>query len=89
MRKRSKYSVSEIDRMRETLQARRRYVSVVSPIEDELRTHMLNGSSPEELEESAKAAEDESILTHLRKIKARSGGSTVFAHNSRGEQLTA
>lgn len=55
-----KYSISEIDQMRRALEALASYRHQVfhpaeraAAVEDRLRTHMLNGTDPEELEEEA------------------------------------
>jgi hypothetical protein len=45
-----KYSVAEIDRMRILIMKMRRFDTI--PVEERLRTYMLNGSEPEELEQA-------------------------------------
>ena len=84
-----KYSLSEIDRMRAELTRRRDFISVDASVEDELRTHMLNGTAPEELYGAADRAEDRSILDNLLEIKAKRPDAAVTAYNSRGELLEA
>lgn len=57
-----KYSISELDRMRRALRWLKPYRSEETTpllIEDRLRTYMLNGTDPEELEQAASVIEEE------------------------------
>lgn len=58
-----KYTVKEIDRMRRAVWRWRRYPKAET--EDELRTYLLNGTDPEELE----ALADEKEIERQRKRK--------------------
>ena len=51
-----KYSVSEIDQMRRDVAGVMRWAGTPAEVEDQLRTHMLNGTAPEELTEASKEA---------------------------------
>jgi hypothetical protein len=68
-----KYSVSEIDRMRRAVA-----LMMIGPcrngaeVEDRLRTYMLNGTDPEELDEAAKPhieAEEIRVKAFVEKFK--------------------
>lgn len=54
----TKYSISEIDRMRSYLRVLTRQKSA-EVIEDQLRTHMLNGTPPEDLKKAADEFRDQ------------------------------
>jgi hypothetical protein len=61
-----KYSVAEIDRMRAAVATK----SFGDPgVEDRLRTYMLNGTDPDELE--ASVAESRKVWEQALEIKAR------------------
>lgn len=52
-----KYSVAEIDRMRKAIDST--YYLQAPAVEDRLRTYMLNGTDPEELERAMHAHYDQ------------------------------
>lgn len=66
MSEQRKYSIEEIDSMREAIRRRIGYndnnsyreSERAAKVEDELRTHMLNGTSAEDLADAAQKARD-------------------------------
>lgn len=65
-----KYSISEIDRMRVAISSGMSWSHGAKDtpiIEDRLRTHMLNGTEPEELEAAAKDFEEKWYRDFLEK----------------------